>query len=381
MDNFSPQSTPSPQDRLQILHRVFKVVPSIKDLSTVLEIMMDHLIELLGAERGFIMLMDHVHGGQLQFRTARNFTRRDLYAEEFQVSRSIVFHCYASQTAVRTSNAIQDHRFREAPSVREFGLRSVLCAPLPGMDGPLGVLYADNSAQFEAFTEDDLNFLETFASQAAAALARARLEAEKDRVRELFSRYVAEPVVEQILARPDNALTAQRRRVTVMFCDLRGFSRYSEQVEPDRLLQVLNEHFEAVTETVLEFGGTVLSFLGDGLLAVFGAPIPLEQQEQQALLAAQAMVRTNVESQLRLGVGLATGFAVLGDLGTSRRREYTVLGDVVNIAARLEKLTKRMGEAVLCDEETYRCSGLSSGRSLGEVSLDGRDAPLVVYAP
>lgn len=366
-------------DRVETLNRVVKVVNSVRDLDSVLEILMDHLIELFGAERGFIMLVDN-ESGALEFRTARNFTRQALYDNEFQVSRSIVFRCFGSGEALLTSNAQDDARFGDAVSIKEFGLRSVICAPLMGEDGPIGVLYADNRARLGAFEDDDLHFLENFAGQAATVLSRASLQADRDRVRDLFSRYVAESVVEQILARPDAALAANRKRVTVMFSDLRGFSRISEQVQPAELLEFLNTHFEATTEIIHRHGGTLLSFMGDGLLAVFGAPLDLAAQEAKAIAAAREMVRDALERKVRIGVGLATGDAVLGDLGTTHRRDYTVIGDVVNTAARLEKLTKEKGEAVLCDEETYRCGG-GDGEMLGRANLDGKQTPVLIFAP
>ena len=367
-------------DRVEILKRVVKVTHSVRDLDNVLEILMDHVIELFGAERGFIMLVDSKTGA-LEFRTARNFSKEDLYDTDFQVSRSIVFRSFGSGEMILTSNAQADDRFADALSIKEYGLRSVMCAPLVDDDGSIGVIYADNRVRLGAFEEDDLSFLETFAAQASSVLVRARIVADRDRVQDLFSRYVSEPVVQQILARPDLALTANRKRVTVMFSDLRGFSRISEQLEPDELLQFLNEHFEATTEIILEHGGTLLSYMGDGLLAVFGAPLDMERQEENAILAAREMVRNAMEREIRIGVGIATGDAVLGDLGTTRRREYTVIGDVVNTAARLEKLTKEKGESVLCDAETYRCSGLDGGESLGQASLDGKQSAVEVVAP
>lgn len=375
-----PERVPHPTDRMEVLKRVVKVTASVRDLNSVLEILMDHVIELFGAERGFIMLVDS-ETGALEFRTARNFSRQDLYDNQFQVSRSIVFRSFGSQEMVLTSNAQTDDRFSEAMSIKEYGLRSVMCAPLSDEQGPIGVIYADNRIRLGAFEDEDLSFLETFAAQASSVLVRARLSADRDRVKDLFSRYVSESVVQQILARPDEALTANRKRVTVMFSDLRGFSRISEEKEPDELLAFLNEHFEATTDLILEKGGTLLSYMGDGLLAVFGAPLDLEEQEKRAIEAAKEMVRDAMDRQVRIGVGIATGEAVLGDLGTTRRREYTVIGDVVNTAARLEKLTKEKGESILCDLETYSCSGLEGGEPLGHASLDGKRSTVEIVAP
>lgn len=368
-----------PLNRVDILYRVIKVSSQIRELSSVLEILMDHLIELLGAERGFIMLYNS-DTGVLEFRTARNMTKGDLYASDFQVSRSIVFHCYEHGTSLLTSNAQTDSRFQEASSIRELGLRSVICAPLPSPEGPLGVLYVDNRARLGAFHKDDLTFLESFASQAAGVIDRANLQTQHDRVRELFGRYVASSVVDEILNHPGQALMAHRKRVTVMFSDLRGFSRVAEVTEPSILLGFLNDHFQVMTAIIYQHDGTVLSFMGDGLLAVFGAPLDIVQPEAQAVTAAQAMITSALERQIRIGVGLSTGEAVIGDLGTPEHRNYTVIGDVVNTAARLEKLTKAKGEAILTDQPTAH-SSKQPFRSLGEVHLDGRSQPIEIFTP
>ncbi len=379
MDIAVPERVPHPADRLETLARVIRVINSLTDLDSALEILMDHVIELVGAERGFIMLVDA--DGALQFRTARNFSKQTLYEDEnFQVSRSIVFRVFASGQAVQTSNAQADERFQAALSIREYGLRAVMCAPLTMQGKQMGVLYVDNRIRLGAFEDEDLDFLQTFADQAATGLERAWLAQESNRIRGLFSRYVSPEVVDEILARPDEALTATRRRVTVMFTDLRGFSKMAEELAPDELMSVLNAYYEEMGEIIFAYKGTVLSYLGDGLLAVFGAPLELPDQEARAIRCAREMVSRASESQgMRIGVGLATGIAVLGDLGNLRRREYTVLGDPVNTAARLEKLTKAKGHPVLADHETCQRAQLG-GTNLGGVQLDGKSQPVVVWA-
>ncbi|MCA9790877.1 MAG: GAF domain-containing protein [Candidatus Eremiobacteraeota bacterium] len=374
-----PERVPHPADRLATLTRMIQVTRSIPDLSTVLEVLMDHLLELLGAERGFIMLVDP-ELGTLEFKSARNFSKENLFDDDFQVSRSIVYEVFGSGQALLTSNAQSDERFANAVSIQEYGLRAVMCAPVVGNQGNLGVLYVDNRLRLGAFEDEDLDFLETFAAQTASVLERAQLDEEKNRIRDLFSRYVSAEVVDAILARPSQALAADRRRVTVMFCDLRGFSSLSETVEPDELLTFLNAHFESMTEVILAHQGTVMSYLGDGLLAVFGAPLDLDSQEARAIGCARQMVEIAAERDVKIGVGLATGEAVVGDLGSTRRREYTVIGDVVNTAARLEKLTKEKGCPVLCDDETYRCSQLHGGQHHGQVNLAGKTLPVSLWS-
>lgn len=369
----------APKDRVEVLKRVIKIAHQVQELDSVLEIIMDHLIELLAAERGFIMLYDK-DSGSLEFQTARNLKKEELYGSDFQLSRSILFHCYRENKALIASNALEDERFSQAQSIKDLGLRSLMCAPLAGSEGPIGVFYVDNRTSIGAFQSSDLSFLESFAAQAAAVLERTRLKAERDRVHKLFSHYLAQPIVEQILARPSEALSASRRRVTVMFSDLRGFSQLAESLDPAELLGFLNSYFEVTAAIISSHEGILLSFMGDGILAVFGAPLAIKSPETKAVKCAKEMVKNALERKLRIGVGLATGEAVLGDLGTTSRRSYTVIGDIVNTSARLEKLTKVKGEAILCDKETYCCSG-ANGLALGAELLEGKHYPTEVFTP
>jgi adenylate cyclase len=239
----------------------------------------------------------------------------------------------------------------------------------------------DNRLRLGAFEQEDLEFLKSFADQAATSIHRTRLTQEKNRLAQLFSRYVSPEVVQELLARPSDLLSAQRRRITVMFVDLRGFSAMSEQMPPGELLDVLNQYYEGMLEVLFAHRGTILSFLGDGLQAVFGAPLPLENQEAKAIQCARNLIQWGeARGSLRFGVGMATGEAVVGDLGGAQRRDYTVVGDAVNTAARLEKLTKSKGVAVLVDEETYRSSGLTGGTNLGTELLAGKSNPVNLWA-
>lgn len=375
-----PERVPHPTDRLKILARVIHIAAHLNDLAALEEILMDHLLELVGAERGFLMLVDP-ESGALEFSTARNFSKESLFEAEFQVSRSIIFETFQKREAVLTSNAQDDERFHGSVSVQEFGLRAVMCAPIVVEENAIGVLYVDNRLRLGAFEAEDLEFLKTFADQAATCIHRARLTQEKNRLAQLFSRYVSPEVVGELLARPSDVLTAQRRRVTVMFVDLRGFSAMSEQMPPGELIEVLNGYYEGMLEVLFAYRGTILSFLGDGLLAVFGAPLPLEDQEAKAIQCARNLLQWGeAGGRLRFGVGMATGEAVVGDLGGSQRRDYTVVGDPVNTAARLEKLTKSKGVAVLVDDETYRSSGLTGGTNLGTELLAGKSNPVNLWA-
>ncbi len=230
----------------------------------------------------------------------------------------------------------------------------------------------------------------------SAGLARARLNTlERDRVRGVFSRFLPETVVDEVLSRGDGDLRLGGVRLvgTALFTDIRGFTTFAERTPPDRVVDVLNRYFEEMSAAILDAGGTLLAYLGDGILAVFGAPIETEDHADRALRAAREMLHERlprfnewlraerVAEGFAMGVGIASGPFMSGNVGSERRLEYTAIGDTVNTAARLESLTKEQPHPVLVSESTR--SLLSSGDGLvfvDEITLRGKTQPLRLWA-
>src|SRR5690606_26654078 len=179
-------------------------------------------------------------------------------------------------------------------------------------------------------------------------VTRQQAEREAQRIRETFRRYVAPEVVDILLEDPGIAETqGARREVTILFADVRGFTGYAEVERPEDVVLRLNRYLEIMTESVLLHGGMVDKFLGDGLMAVFGAPIPSEDHAEQAVRAGLHMLRrielekkvtSGRRERLEIGVGIHTGEAIIGSVGSWRRQEYTAIGDAVNVASRLQEL-------------------------------------------
>jgi adenylate cyclase len=205
-----------------------------------------------------------------------------------------------------------------------------------------------------------------------AGLASKRLhDVEQERVRSVFSRFLPEHVVDDLLERTDDDLRlgGSRDVGTVMFTDIRGFTAFSEQAQPQRVIQLLNEYFGEMIDAIFAQDGTLVGYRGDGLLAVFGAPIALDDHADRALAAAREMLEVRLprfNSWLRehrlggpfeMGIGLNSGPFMSGNVGSARQLEYTVHGDTVNTAARLEAMTKSTRRSLLMAESTYR--GLS----------------------
>jgi adenylate cyclase len=220
-------------------------------------------------------------------------------------------------------------------------------------------------------------------------------ERTRQRLRQVFARYVADEVVDRIMASgrlPD--LGGEARAVTVLFADIRNFTAISERLSAHEVVEMLNAYFSSICEPILEYGGTVDKFIGDAVMAVFGAPAPHPDHARRALSTALAMAARAQEFQawmaarfagrglpeFHIGIGLHSGEAVVGNIGSPKRLEYTVIGDAVNIASRLESLTKELRWTIVASDQTVAAAGpgIKTGASR-ESRLKGREETVRVY--
>ncbi len=213
---------------------------------------------------------------------------------------------------------------------------------------------------------------------------------EKEHVRHAFSRYVTKEVVDEILKGHVNVSQGIRREVTIMFTDIRGFTTLAEHMEPEEVVHDLNDYFSEMVEVVFRHGGTVDKYIGDGIMAIFGAPLPQPDHAYQAVRAASSMrqaLRSLNERRVRagkppleFGVGLHTGECVIGNIGTSERMDYTAVGDAVNTASRIEGLTKDLGLDILLSGGTYRhVAGRVRTEARPPLQVKGRVGSLEVH--
>ncbi|MGH8010989.1 MAG: adenylate/guanylate cyclase domain-containing protein [Candidatus Binataceae bacterium] len=215
---------------------------------------------------------------------------------------------------------------------------------------------------------------------------------ERDTIKKAFSGYISRQVMEAIMAKGDSGgLKGERRRVTVLFADIRGFTAMSEKMRPEEVVELLSEFFDCMVEVVLRNHGTIDKYLGDGLMVIFGAPLDDPYQEEHAVTAAlemQARLRdlgSKWQSQgrpaVRMGIGINSGAAVVGNIGSTEHMEYTAIGDTVNLASRLEAVTKELGIDIIVSEHTYEAvRPLFKWNSTGEVRVRGRTDPVRTYA-
>jgi len=207
-----------------------------------------------------------------------------------------------------------------------------------------------------------------------------------------FARYVSKQVMDEILTTGEPpSHHVDRRRITVLFADVRGFTTLSEHMEPEDVVNFLNEYFERMVEVIFRNQGILDKFIGDGLMAVFNTGIlPDAEHERHAVEAAIEMqdalreLRTRWEHEgraaIRIGVGVHTGFAVVGNIGASDRLDYTSIGDTVNLASRLESATKDVQEDILISQDTYATARATfKFRETGSIKVKGREAPVMTY--
>jgi adenylate cyclase len=214
---------------------------------------------------------------------------------------------------------------------------------------------------------------------------------EKRRVKRLFSRYVSKDVFDQLMSDPSKAgLGGKRRSMTVLFSDIRGFTTFSEQGEPEAIVQQLNEYFSRMVHVVFEHRGTLDKFVGDAVMALFGAPLDDPDHAEHAVQAALAMLRELEELNrgwaaegrptLAIGVGVNTGEMVAGNIGSESIMSYTVIGDAVNLGSRLESLNKQYGTSVIVSDATReRLQGRYDIRALGDVVVKGKSQPVAIF--
>lgn len=497
---------------LRALAQIGSVVNSSLELDIVLQIVMDTIIRLTGAERSILMLRND--DGELSTRVGRNWEQETLETSEQEISRTVIYRVADEGQPVLTTNAQEDPRFTGQNSVVAYNLRSILCVPLKVKDQITGVIYADNRVREGIFTRKELDLLTGFSNQAAVALENARLfesvrqtlaevtelknlmdnvfssmasgvltadiqerillcnqaaerilgmgsknvvglgisevvpplipvirphmeqilrsgapviglEAsprleekgqvdlslslaplkdaqrntqgvaivledltEKKRLegqRRLFERMVSPGVIDQL--NPDSLhLGGRKNEITVLFADLRGFTEFSEKLQPEELVAVLNQYLAAAAEAVLNEEGTIDKFLGDAVMSWFNAPVPQPDHTLRAVKTALAIrmavgcLHENMPAawKLNFGIGIHYGQAVLGLIGTEKRMEYTAIGDCVNTARRIQE-NAQPGQILISQQAYELVKGQAFVRPVEPIQAKGKRDPIPVY--
>ena len=218
--------------------------------------------------------------------------------------------------------------------------------------------------------------------------------AEKRRVSHLFSQYVSKDVLNEVLhnyKEYQKVSAGQKVELTVLFSDIRGFTTMSETTPPEKIVEMLNIHFSVMAGIILKHNGTIDKYIGDAIMAFWGAPVRTDNHAEQAVLAAQEMASAvkevndklrekGFEPEVKIGIGVNTGIATIGEIGSEQKKNYTIVGDTVNLASRLESITKEYKTPLVFSEFTYeKIKHKIGGKLLGNVKVKGREQPVTIY--
>jgi adenylate cyclase len=381
------------------LTRLGQVLITADSVDQVLARMLDIAFEALPVERGFILLRDE--SGELVCELTRVKDRLQVRPKgEVPVSRTMLQAVMRERVALVTYDALTDQRLSGGESIRLHQIRAAMCAPLWSGEGILGVVQLDSPFKVGAFNERDLDVLTGLSNSVAVAVERIRYARRADRERQVRSRlerYHSPAVIEEVLREDEPGAEASGLRLrrpraaeaSVLFADLVGFTSFSEKSAPEEVADLLDAFLSLAVEVIFEASGTLDKFIGDCVMAFFGAPVPQADHAQRAVRAAVEIQRrlaawgTERAAQglpaWRARVAVNSGPVVVGDIGSRRRVDYTVLGNTVNVAARLEAFVARPGDVVLGPETHRLLAGEIPTESLGDFQLKGLERKIVAY--
>jgi adenylate cyclase len=378
---------------LFVLYEISRQLTAITDHTELFRKVMDLVFKVIDADYGFLILVDPASDEEfvpvvVKFRDA---TLRQ--EGQVKASRTLINKVINDRVALLTSDALADSRFVATESLIHQKIRSSLCVPLWKSDRIIGVIQLNSTKLGSRFQPDDLELLKSIGCQMSMVLEQVSLNEkikEEERLRSWLSRYHSPQIIEALLEAKDEAdpefMEAKEQEATILFADIIGFTRISEAMSPREVNRFLNEYFTLMTDIVFEHDGTLDKYVGDGVMAVFGAPLERKDDAERAVRAALSMRRkleplmTGLKEELRykVRIGINTGHVVAGNIGSPKRLDYTVIGDTVNIASRLEALAEP--NQILVGEETYRrVAGKFKFKGIGSRQLRGRSSRVNVY--
>jgi len=378
---------------LFVLYEISRHLNQIHDFNELLRKIMDLIFMVIDADYGFLVLAGGPNGDNLIPVVVKHKTEHGKSKREIKASRTLIDKVINGKVALLISNAMTDSRLDGAKSAMIQQIRSAICVPLWREDKIIGVIQLDSIRIDNQFNQDDLELLKAIGSQAAMVIEQSALNErirEEERMRNRLQRFHSPQVIEMILKGGeetiDEIMESKELIATILFADIVGFTRLSETMPPREINIILNRYFSRMTDIVFSHGGTLDKYIGDGLMAVFGAPMEKEDDAERAVRTAleirrqlTAMMKTtSADRRFDIRVGLNTGRVVAGNIGSPKRMEYTVIGDPVNVASRLESIAKP--NQIIIGEETF---GLVKNKfkiqEIGTRKVKGKSSGIMVY--
>jgi adenylate cyclase len=377
-------------EKLRVSYELARAIGAELDIQKVLDRILVAAFQILQADRGIVLLYND--DKKLEPRAVRTRAGTQDPNEPVLVSSTIIEQVASSRQAVLSSDATVDSRFGGAHSIIMQGIRSSMAVPLVHSDDLFGIMLLDSQIATNAFTEKDLQLFQNVANQAAISVQNSlyakKLEAEAV-TRERFQRLLSPAIAQQVL---EGKVAIQKggegRQTTVLFSDIRGFTSMSESENPQVIVDMLNEYFELMVEVIFKYEGTLDKFVGDEIMALFGAPVSHGDDAVRCVRTAIEMLEVLGElnaararagaPEIRIGIGINTGHVVAGYIGSSKALEYTVIGDTVNTGARLCSVAKA-GEIIISQSTYEQIGDRFDVVELPPVQVKGKSQALKIY--
>jgi len=406
LQNPQPAGEPKPEAKgvepprlraLELLNEVSLKLAGIHTPSEVVKEAIQLLFKIEGVQRATLWPWDEkersFHQMPLETRAGLDQLSAPMFDPQNLVLSSTILNHVRQHNRPLLIRDPKSSEFSLSKSIVRAGIQAAFCSPVSSQGRMLGVLYADNLMRADAFSQEDFHTFTIIAAQAGMALANCLVREELSRQeveRSNLRRYLPPQVVDLITSKGGSMeLGGVLQPVTVLFADIRGFTSLSEQMDAREVVDLLNDFFAVMTAAIFQSNGTLDKFIGDCVMALFGAPIPSDRSPRNALVAAvrmqQQVARLGAEraerglAPLRIGIGLHHGPAVVGNIGSDERMQYTAIGDTVNIAARLVSRAEP-GQILISEPMHTAAGGGDLFHDLGLISVKGRDAQVRVYS-
>ncbi|MFH1064866.1 MAG: adenylate/guanylate cyclase domain-containing protein [Candidatus Woesearchaeota archaeon] len=357
---------------LSTIYAIDRIRDTIKDFDTMMEAILQEITDVIDAKLAFFMINNR------KMNTTELKTAGKLKSSTFVHNNSNALY----DTARTTLNKGELTEFKNVNK----DIDSAICTPFMLNDDTMGVFGVINSSSSDGFTKIDKNLLNAIAKQADSAVFE---DLAKTEIKTAFQSYVSPEVMKQILANPEeNYLRTEKREMSVLFSDLRDFTAWSEQLAPEHTIEILNEHFETMLQIIHQNNGTLDKFVGDEIMAIFGAPVRTEAHALKAvktaveMQAAQKILSKKFKKKygidINIGIGINTGEMIVGNVGARQRMDYTVIGNSVNVAARLCGAAK--ADEILITATTHaEVKKLVKCEELEPIRVKGKSNPIQVY--
>lgn len=348
---------------MKILFELTKSISEILNLKQLLNIALDLVHQIKKVDRGLVLLYEKKADRFVPYVT-RKMCVNDLKLDENLVSKSILSYMKTNPGPVLIKNSLMDERFASAESVVALSAKSILCIPLVSQQGLQGSFYLEKDAS-QPFDEADSEFLKNFASAVSVAIENTKLimAIKRERsIRNNMERYLSPNLIDQLTQTSGELkLDGEKREISVMFADIKNFTKMSEQLKVEDVFSMLNKTFSEITQLIFKHDGTLDKFIGDAVMAFFGAPVKHDDDPVRCVMTAVEIIETvkrmteeyrnEFGVEVSFSIGINTGEAIVGNVGSLDRMEYTAIGDTVNLAARLQ--AKAGYNEIVINESVY----------------------------